>query len=175
MQNYIWADRFKQVYDAGVLRYNNGTQDAKSLFSKEEVEFLASIGCTAQELFDFVEDFCRWNEPVYSDVLLVTAVRREYFLTVQKGKHSNHVIDSDKLPAKSAAIGRITWLPRIIEKAKAKLRGEMPPELMYGCGGDRPFLRSVNISLADFLRYTWEVNGDEQKILAYVNEQKAKV
>jgi hypothetical protein len=174
MQNYIWAERFKQIYDAAVLRYNNGTQSAKELFSKEEVEFLASIGCTAQELFDFVEDFCRGGEPIYSDVLLVTAVRRDYFLNVQHGKHSSHVIDSAALPAKSAPLGGIPWLPRIIEKAKAKLRGEMPPELMYGCGGDRPFLRGVNIHLADFLRFVWEVNGDEQKILAYVKEQKAK-
>lgn len=174
MQNYLWAERFKQIYDAGVLRYNNGTQNATEIFSKEEVEFLASIGCTAQELFDFVEDFCRANEPAYSDVLLVTAVRRDYFLNVQQGKPSGHVIDSDKLPAKSAALGGIPWLPRIIEKAQAKLRGEMPPELMYGCGGDRPFLRGVNIHLADFLRHTWQVDGDEQKILAYVNEQRGK-
>jgi hypothetical protein len=173
MQNYIWTERFKQIYDAAVLRYNNGTQNAKALFDKDEVAFLASIGCTAQELFDFIEDFCRGDEPIYSDVLLVTAVRREYFLNVQRGKPSGHVIDSNKLPSKSAAIGRITWLPRLIEKAKAKLRGEMPPELMYGCGGDRPFLRSVNIHLADFLRYVWQVDGDEQKILAYVNEQRA--
>ena len=57
MQNYTWAERFKQVYDAAVLRYHNGTQHVAGLFSKEEVEFLASIGCTSQELFDFVEDF----------------------------------------------------------------------------------------------------------------------
>ncbi|MGV3755618.1 MAG: hypothetical protein ACO1QS_09580 [Verrucomicrobiota bacterium] len=174
MQNYIWAERFKQIYDAAVLRYNNGTQSVAGLFGKEEVEFLASIGCTAQELFDFVEDFCRGGEPIYSDVLLVTAVRREYFLNVQHGKHSGKVIDSDKLPAKSAPLGGIPWLPRIIEKAKAKLRGEMPPELMYGCGGDRPFLRGVNIHLADFLRFVWEVDGDQQKVLAYVNENRGK-
>jgi hypothetical protein len=174
MQNYTWAERFKKVYDAAVLRYNNGTQNAKELFSKEDVEFLASIGCSAQELFDFVEDFCRGGEPIYSDVLLVTAVRRDYFLNVQHGKPSGKVIDSDKLPAKSAELGGISWLPRIIEKAQAKLHGEMPPELMYGCGGDRPFLRGVNIHLADFLRFVWQVDGDQQKVLAYVNENRGK-
>lgn len=174
MQNYTWAEQFKKVYDAAVLRYNNGTQTAKDIFSKEEVEFLVSIGCSAQELFDFVEDFCRGDEPIYSDVLLVTSVRRDYFLNVQHSKPSGKVIDSSKLPAKSAELGGIPWLPRIIEKAQAKLRGEMPPELMYGCGGDRPFLRGVNIHLADFLRFVWQVDGDQQKVLAYVNEHRGK-
>lgn len=174
MQNYIWTERFKQIYDAAVKRYEGGTRSAKTLFSKEEVEFLATIGCSAQELFDFVEDGCNGGEPSYEDTLLVTAVRRDYFLNVQHGKPSGKVIDSANLPAKSAPLGGIPWLPRIIEKAKAKLRGEMPPELMYGCGGDRPFLRGVNIHLADFLRFVWQVDGDQQKVLAYVNEQKVK-
>jgi len=174
MQNYIWTERFKKVYDAAVIRYNNGTQNVKSLFEKEEIEFLASIGCTAQELFDFVEDFCRGDEPSYEDTLLVTSARRDYFLYVQDGKHSHNVINSKDLPAKSAVLGDIPWLPRIIEKAKAKLRGEMPPELMYGCGGDRPFLREMNIHLADFLRFVWHVEGDYEKVLAFVNEQRGK-
>ncbi|MFN7139254.1 MAG: hypothetical protein ACK4UN_07945, partial [Limisphaerales bacterium] len=54
------------------------------------------------------------------------------------------------------------------EKAKAKLRGEMPPELMFGCGGDRPFLKSVNIELSEFLRLVWSAEDDTQKIVNYV-------
>ena len=34
-------------------------------------------------------------------------------------------------------IDGIAWLPRILVKARLKLRGEMPADLMYGCGGDR--------------------------------------
>lgn len=174
MDNYTWADTFKTIFDKAVERYNGGTQSPSSLFSKEETEFLAFIGCNTQELFDFVEDHCRGGEPTFEEVLLVTAARRDYFMVIQGSKPSGKVIDSDALPAKSAQLGGIAWLPRIIEKAQAKLRGEMPPELMYGCGGDRPFLKSVNIHLADFLRFVWSCDGDQQKVLAYVKEQQAK-
>ena len=59
----------------------------------------------------------------------------------------------------------IRWLPRIIQKARAKLRGEMPPELMYGCGGDRPFLEGVHFGLAEFLRLVWESGDDTRRVV----------
>ena len=62
----------------------------------------------------------------------------------------------------------IPWLPRIIKKAEAKLRGEMAPDLMYGCGGDRNFFREHRLNPADFLRHVWAADGDEAKVLAYV-------
>ncbi len=171
MNNYDWPDTFRKIYDQAVKNYRAGSRTAASLFNATEIAFLASIGCTAQELFDFVEDGSRGGDPTYDTVLLITAVRRDYFLTVQHGKLSTTVIDMDDLPPKSAELGGIAWLPRIIEKAKAKLRGEMPPDLMYGCGGDRPFLRGKNIHLADFLRYVWATDGDPKKVLEYVKRQ----
>ena len=56
------------------------------------------------------------------------------------------------LPSMGASLGGFRWLPRLMAKAHAKLRGEMPPELMYGCGGDRPFLKQLGIHPADFLK-----------------------
>jgi len=76
----------------------------------------------------------------------------------------------DKLPPKDAQLGGIEWLPRIIEKAHAKLRGEMPPELMYCCGGDRAFLREHGIHPADFLREVWAAGDDVQRILSFVRK-----
>ena len=106
------------------------------------------------------------------NVLLINAVRRDYFLTVQQGQWStNLVCDGQTCRPKDAKLDGIPWLPRIIKKAEAKLRGEMPPELMYGCGGDRNFLREHGLSAADFLRNVWAANGDEQKVLAYVRGQ----
>jgi hypothetical protein len=168
MQNYDWPVRFREIYDAAVQRYSSGNRKADSLFTPEETAFLASIGCRPQELFDFVEDYVRGDEPVFESVLLVTAARRDYFLHVQNGKWSDVLIDMDKLPPKNAELAGIRWLPRIIEKARAKLRGEMPADLMYGCGGDRPFLRSVNVELADFLRVTWSAGEATDKIIDYV-------
>ena len=171
MGNYNWAELFHEVYQRGVETYNSGRTSTAGFFNPVDNEFLGSIGCSEQELFDLIEDYCRGGEPSFEQVLLVTAARRDYFLFVQNGKPSTHRIDMDRLPPKSAELGGIPWLPRIIEKAQAKLRGEMPPALMYGCGGDRPFLREHNIPLADFLRVVWELDGDPKRILQYVRKE----
>src|SRR5437868_4118110 len=138
MNEYEWAEQFRQVWDRGVAAYQSGNAKPQTLLNAQDSAFLTSIGCTNQELFDFVEDFCRGGEPEYDSVLLVTAARRDYFYTVQHRQPSGKIVPMDQLPAKSAELGGIAWLPRLIVKAQAKLRGEMPPELMYGCGGDRP-------------------------------------
>src|SRR5687768_16147571 len=100
MSNYDWPERFKVVYEAGLARYNKGERTPSKLFAKSELEFLASIGCTAQELFDFIDDGVRYGEPNFETTLLTTAVRREYFLLVQNGKPSGKEISMDSLPAK---------------------------------------------------------------------------
>ena len=56
MSNYDWPSEFRRVYDAATARYNNGERALRELLSKQELEFLGSIGCTAQELFDFIDD-----------------------------------------------------------------------------------------------------------------------
>ena len=71
----------------------------------------------------------------------------------------------------SASLGGHRWLPRIIVKAQAKLRGEMPPELMYGCGGDRPFLKNLGIHPGDFLEAVWRAGNNKQHVLDYLREQ----
>ncbi|TLD70649.1 hypothetical protein FEM03_10040 [Phragmitibacter flavus] len=60
------------------------------------------------------------------------------------------------------------WLPRIIAKAEAKLRGEMDPDIMFGCGGDRAFLSEVGIHPADFLRMIWAAKGDQDRVVKFV-------
>lgn len=163
-----WAVDFHRLYDKAVAKYASGVRRASELFDEEETEFLAAIGCTAQEVYDFAEDGCRMGEPSFETVLLITSVRRDYFLYVQRSQPSGRIVPMDSLPPKSAAMGGYEWLPRIIVKARAKLRGEMPSELMYGCGGDRPFLRSINIHPADFLREVWAAGEDDQRILRFV-------
>jgi hypothetical protein len=173
MNEYDWPVRFGEVYDAATERYRKDERTPQRLFSKSELEFLASIGCTAQELFDFIDDLARYGEPDYETTLLTTAVRRDYFRLVQNGVRSTKQIDMDDLPAKTEEVDGIAWLPRLIEKARVKLRGEMPPDLMYGCGGDRPFLRSVNVELAEFLRLVWFCGDDNRRIVDYVKNRRA--
>ncbi len=168
-----WGTRFKEIYDSTVEKYLAGEREAENLVNSEEARFLASIGSTVQELYDFVEDWMEAGEPSFDVVLGITAVRREYFLKEQRGQLSAHQISTKAVPLKDATFGGFVWLPRIIAKAKAKLRGEMPPELMYSCGADRRFLKSIGADPADFLRMIWEAGDDDQEVLEYVKE-KAK-
>ena len=87
-------------------------------------------------------------------------MRRDFFLSVQKGKPSTAVLVEAALPAKDEKAKGIEWLPRIIPKAKAKLRGELPATLMYCCGGDRRFFKAHDILPAEFLSLVWR-NGDK--------------
>lgn len=138
------------------------------MFDANDADFLAGCGCTPQELFDFVDDFLAYGEPDYATTVAVQAIRRDYFLNVLGGRATGRVAAMADLPAKSAAVEGIAWLPRLIVKARLKLRGEMPPELMYGCGGDRPFLRGVNLTLPRFLELVRDSGDDDRKIIAAV-------
>jgi hypothetical protein len=175
MSEYDWPTQFRAVYNAASERYQKGERNPQRLFSKSELEFLGSIGCSAQELFDFIDDGVRYGEPAFETTLLTTAVRRDYFLLEQHGIPSARKIDMNALPAKRDEVDGIAWLPRLIEKARAKLRGEMPPDLMYGCGGDRPFLREMNIELSEFLRLVWLAGSDDRKIIEYVKRRHSQL
>ena len=113
--------------------------------TSQQIDFLASLGTTPQELYDFLEDWCEYGEPSFETALRITEVRAEYFLREQHGQRSTNVVNPSTLPSKDAELGGFVWLPRIIAKAQAKLRGEMSSDIMFGCGGDRAFLRRVGI------------------------------
>ncbi len=173
VDNYNWPKTLRELFEDGLEAYRAGKQDARTMFNESQRDFLDTIGAAPQEIFDFVEDTTYGGEPGFETTLLITAVRREFFLGVQKCQRSTRVIDMDKLPPKSAQLSGIEWLPRIIEKAQAKLRGEMPPDLMYCCGGDRAFLREHGIHAADFLREVWAAGNDTRRILDFVRKSAA--
>jgi hypothetical protein len=166
-----WQSIFSDLFGRAVEKYRGGHQKAQGLVTGDEKEFLSSIGYTEQEFFDFVEDFAKGGEPTLKTALEVAAVRRDYFLEEQHGIFSTTLISMADLPAKDAEVDGIGWLPRIIVKAEAKLRGEMPPDLMYGCGGDRKFFRTCQVDPAEFLRQTWKARGDSSKIINWVKAQ----
>jgi len=120
-----WEQEFRKVWDRGVDAWKEGRRSAKTMFSPEDAAFLATIGCTAQELFDFVDDSLEYRDFGFETVLAVTAIRRRYFLEVMGGKPSGRVVPMSSLPAKNAQVDGIAWLPRLIAKARIKLRGEM--------------------------------------------------
>ncbi len=168
-----WNDTFLELYDRCLAAYKNGNSDFESYYTADDLAFLESIGCKPRELFDFIEDAADEGEPSRSTALLVAAVRRDYLMAEQDGELSNNEITSNELPTFGDKLDGIGYLPRILTKARAKLRGELDPDIMYGCGGDRKFLRDHgNIPMADFLRYVWAAKENEQHIIQYVREQE---
>ena len=168
MKNYDYQKQLHAVWEKAVKLYSGGQRDASTYFSPEETAFLDSIGASAQEIYDFAEDYAGAGEPDFTSVAMMHDVRRSYFLEVQKGQMSNRMIDMNTLPAKDAEVEGIRWLPRIIPKAKVKLRGELDPDLMYGCGGDRNFFKEHDIHPAEFLRLVWANEDNEQAVIAWV-------
>ena len=166
-----WERTFQYLFDRFVDAYEDRGREVDQLFSQEDKAFLAAIGASPQEIFDFVEDWAEDGEPTPEVIQEVTGIRRDYFLTVQHGKFPFQKMSSGELPSPWASLGGYRWLPRIIAKARAKLHGELPPDIMYGCGRDRQFLRGVNIGLAEFLKLVWEAAQNKEKILAYVNHK----
>jgi hypothetical protein len=163
--NEDWKQEFRKVWERGVAAWKSGRRSAGTMFSPEDALFLATIGCTTQEFFDFVDDSLNYDDLDFETALAVAEVRRRYFLDVMGAKFTGRLVPASELPAKSAQVDGIAWLPRLIAKARLKLRGEMSPELMYGCGGDRPFLREHRMTLPQFLQLVWEKGDDDRAIV----------
>ncbi|MFP4280982.1 MAG: DUF5069 domain-containing protein [Verrucomicrobiota bacterium] len=168
MSHYSYQEGLREIWTEAVARYRSGQRGAEDFFTPGETEFLRSIGATAQEVYDFAEDFVVAGEPDYDTFAALADRRRSYFLQVQGGRTSERVVLSEDLPAKDAEVNGLAWLPRIVPKAKAKLRGEMNPDLMYGCGGDRRFLKQVDMHLAEFLALVERHLDDDQAVIDYV-------
>ncbi|MSU35369.1 MAG: DUF5069 domain-containing protein [Pedosphaera sp.] len=171
--NEAWHDRFQAVWKRGSVAWTAGRRTPATLFNTDDVAFLKTVGCSAQELFDFIEDFHEYGEPDMTTALAVAALRREYFLRVLGGNATGKTVRMESLPAKTAEVDGIAWLPRLIAKARLKLRGEMPADLMYGCAGDRPFLRRMNMDLPGFLKLVAENGADDRHIVDAVKRHAA--
>ena len=163
--NPDWKTEFQNVWNRGVAAWKAGRRSARNMFEPADIAFLASNGCSAQELFDFVDDSLGYDDLDYATALAVTEIRRAYFLHVMGGKPTGRIVEMSELPAKSAQVDGIAWLPRLIAKARTKLRGEMNPDLMYGCAGDRPFLRQHNMTLPQFLQLVVDKGDDDRAIV----------
>jgi len=159
MKHYDFPTQFRVLYDKAVGLYAKGGRDPGTYFDKAQAVWLAANGITAQHMYDYAEDDNSDGEPGFGHALAIEAVRRDYFLNVQNGKRPTAVLDVSRMPKKTDSAKGIAWLPRIIPKAKAKLRGELPDGLMYCCGGDRRFFNENNILPAEFLGLVWR-NGD---------------
>jgi len=168
-----WDVRFTELFRRCLATYQGGNHDFKSYYDKNDLTFLASIGYKPRELFDFIEDLADEGVPSESTALLIASVRRDYFNIIQGGKPSDREVSSDELPSFGDELGGISYLPRIIAKGNAKLRGELHPDVMFSCGGDRKFLAENGLHAADFLRHLWAADGDDDKMVSLVKSSTA--
>ena len=165
-----WKAKFKLLFDSAVARYQAGLRDVSTIFEEKDVEFLAAIGTRPFEIYDYVEDWSEVGEPSFATILAITGVRNDYFVNEQQRRAPEDVQSPETFPSGHLALGGFRWLPRIIAKARAKLKGELPPDLMYSCGTDRPFLRKVGIAPEEFLKTVWEAGPNDEAILTRVEE-----
>jgi hypothetical protein len=173
MKNYDFTQKFHALYDKAAGLYAKGQRGADTFFTAEEKQWLAANGLTAQHLYDYAEDQTNYGEPGYDNALAIETVRRDYFLNIQNGNPSTAVLDESGMPAKADAVKGIAWLPRIIPKTKAKLRGELPASLMYCCGGDRNFFKTHDIQPAEFLSLVWRHADDDAAVVDWVVRRSA--
>ena len=166
-----WNDTFLALFDRCCGQYRAGNTEFLSYYSEQDLGFLASIGYQPREFFDFVEDHCDGDVPSPSTALLIAAVRRDYFLAVQNGTPTiAPLITASDLPTFGEELHGMSYLPRILAKARAKLRGQLDPDVMYGCGGDRNFLaKNGDLHPADFLRRVWAAGEDTSKLADWIH------
>ena len=166
-----WNDQFMQIFSDAVCRFHEQTEtDPERFFSQPEKAALHSIGYSVHEMYGYVQSYATCGEPTPSTALLISSVRRAYFITSQRKMTGSlaRLRESD-LPREDEKLQDIAYLPRIIRKAEAKLFGTLPLDQMYDSLEDREFLRAHgDIPPADFLNAVWRAHGDRQKVISFV-------
>lgn len=174
MSHFTFAQDFRRIYDKAAGLYAQGKRGADTFFTPEETAFLAANGITAQHMYDYAEDQTNYGEPGFELAVGIELIRRDYFLNVQQGKPSGVIADSDQWPSKTDSVKGIEWLPRILPKVRAKLRGELPASMMYCCGGDRRFFKTNDINPVEFLNLAWRMGDNDNAIIDWVVARAAR-
>lgn len=169
---YNFQKELIRIWEKAVKLYKDGNRDPSSFPITEEIPFLHSIGMSLVDVFDFAEDWVCEGEPDFATFLLIHEQRRDYFWEVQKKIPSSKKLDPSTLPKKTDSVHGIVWLPRIIPKARAKLKGELSDCTMFCCGGDRNFFRRFDIHPVEFLRVVKRSKEEDQIIIDWVLSRK---
>jgi len=159
---------FSALHSEAVESYRCGCREADSLLSPASLASLREAGLTAHVLFDYAEDFSRSGWPTCEDFAGVAGIRQAEFLGKMRGAWPAAPLPEKSLPPKTAEWAGIAWLPRITAKALCFLEGSLTPEIMYGCSGDRAFLKERSLTLPGFLAVVRDAQGDQKRILDHV-------
>lgn len=172
--HHNYQEELEQLWAAAVESYKDkGDHTAQTLFGEADKRFIDFIGASTQEIYDFIEDYVKYDgTPDFATFAMVQDIRKNYYYVVQKGKRSTNVLDVSSIPSKQDEVDGIAWLPRIIPKAIAKLKGELGPDIMFGCGGDRRFFNENNLHMAEFLQLVWNNMDNQKAIISYVKARR---
>ncbi len=169
-----WNDTFMELFHDAVERYHSNSHvNPLQFFYPSELEFLTSIGYKAREMFDYIADYAQTGQPSPSAALLIASKRRTYFFTAQRAMNStSKAISLAELPSPEDDFGGYVYMPHIISKAEAKLRGTLEDGIMYGDARDRQFFaENGGIAPADFLGMVNNVRGDRQRLITSIINQ----
>ena len=175
MREYDYQRQLRTVWEWAVSQYRLGNRDPDSyeFLNLSEKRFLSDLGLRATDLYDFAEDYVRSGEPDFTTFAMIADLRRRYLREVQDGYPPTETVDPDLLPDRDAVAAGIPWLPRLIEKARGRLRGELHPDVSYPCPLDRQFLKEHDIHPAEMLSKVWETESDGQALIDWF-EQRSK-
>ncbi len=166
-----WNDHFMRIFKEGVERYHLApTQVPDQFFLPDEIAFFESIGYQSTELYPYIKAYAIEGYPSPSLSLLIASVRRSFFINSQRNiRGQMPIILESQLPREYEALQDISYLPRILRKAEAKLHGNLDPSVMFYCAQDRKFLKEHgDFHPADFLQLVWNARGDKQKLIAII-------
>ncbi|MDX2079157.1 MAG: hypothetical protein SFU53_00075 [Terrimicrobiaceae bacterium] len=158
--------RLLDAHAAAVAAYRAGCREPHSVLPAETLGWLDGNGISARVIFDYAEDFVGSGEPTAEEFVEVARIRVDWSQNRPAGSSAGPVVPESALPLRSEELEGIPWLPRIYAKARCFLEGTLADEVMFGCGGDRAFVRRHGISLPGFLRAVH--GGDRADALAYV-------
>lgn len=164
-----WQTVFKELYNRTIGRMRTGERDLSRLFDAKDRAFLRSIGSKPIEMFDACDDFLNGGVPTPAETLRIHEIRREHFHNHQGGKFPPLKTD---VRGRDSQMGGIRWLPRAIDKARAKLEGRLGDELYYPCGGDRGMLTELGLGRVEFFEIVRDNPTDEAVLREVLKRRK---
>src|ERR1051326_2453925 len=163
-----WKRHFRELFDRILARMRTGERRIEKLFTAQDRAFLRSIGSKPIEMFDACDDFDTSGAPTFEESLRIHEIRRDHFLNGQHGKFPPLKTD---YRARDSQLGGIRWLPRAIDKARAKLEGTLADELYYPCGSDRRMLSDLGLGRVEFFKIVRD-NPTDEAVLAEVQKRR---
>ena len=162
-----------QLHDKASANYRTGCRTPAQILAQADLEILAKLGVSAQFLYDAVDDLARYGEPDKAVFVELAQMRADYFRSTLQGRTPSRIVQESELPPKPAEFEGVAWLPRIIRKAECFLEGSLCDDIMYGCAGDRSFLKKYNATLPAFLAVVRDTQGDPAKALRYLADSSS--